>query len=109
MSSISDCPIAGMPISNSGTPANEPSFEQAVERLEKIVGAIRTYHDKAVFDNHIDLFQMIRDYTAMAREVDAPRPAELEHLFAVGEVIEAAMERAALMASLDKVVESVRM
>ena len=63
------------------------------ERLEKIVGAIRTYHDKAVFDNHIDLFQMIRDYTAMAREVDAPRPAELEHLFAVGEVIEAAMER----------------
>ncbi len=63
------------------------------DRLEKIVGAIRAYHDKAVFDNEIDLFQMIRDYTAMARDVGAPRPAELERMFPIGEAIEAAMTR----------------
>ena len=46
------------------------------ERLEKIVEAVRTYHDSAVFDNEIRVFDMIRDYMRMARELDAPRPDE---------------------------------
>jgi thiamine kinase-like enzyme len=63
------------------------------DRLEKIVRAVRTYHDRAVFDNDIHVFDMIREYTAMARDVAAPRPAEFDQMYAVGEAIEAAMER----------------
>ena len=37
------------------------------ERLRLIVEAVRTYHDRAVFDNEIRIFDMIRDYTRMAR------------------------------------------
>ena len=44
------------------------------ERLRLIVEAVRTYHDRAVFDNEIRVFDMIRDYTRMAAEVGAPRP-----------------------------------
>ena len=63
------------------------------ERLEKIVEAIRTYHDKAVFDNEVRVFDMIRDYARMARESDAPRPEQTDWMFSVGERIEKAMER----------------
>ncbi len=63
------------------------------DRLEKIARAVRTYHDKAVFDNEIHVFDMIRDYTAMARDVEAPRPEELEQMYAVVAAIEVAMER----------------
>jgi thiamine kinase-like enzyme len=63
------------------------------DRLRKIVEAVGTYHRGAVFDNEIHVFEMIRDYTAMARDVDAPRPAEFDHMYALAETIETAMER----------------
>src|SRR5450759_2466604 len=46
------------------------------DRLEKIVAAMRTYHEKAVFANEIRLFDMVRQYLRMAQDVNAPRPEE---------------------------------
>jgi len=63
------------------------------EHIEKIIGAVRTYHDRAVFENRIDVFEMIRDYLVVACEVDAPHPIELEHTFPLVAAIEAAMQR----------------
>ncbi len=63
------------------------------ERLRLIVEAVRTYHDGAVFDNEFRVFDMIRDYTRMAIEVDAPRPSETEWMVWVGQRIEKAMQR----------------
>ena len=36
---------------------------------------------------------MIRRYVAMARDVDAPFPPELESMFAIGDEVEAALDR----------------
>ena len=63
------------------------------DHLDKIVRAVRTYHDKAVFANEIHVFEMIREYTAMAHEVGAALPKELEHMFPLGDAIELAMAR----------------
>ena len=63
------------------------------ERLDKIVAAMRTYHDKAVFANEIRVFDMIRDYLRMARDVNAAHPTELDWMLEQGRRIEAAMER----------------
>jgi thiamine kinase-like enzyme len=63
------------------------------ERLRLIVEAVRTYHDGALFDNEIRVFDMIRDYRGMAGEVDAPRPYQTEWMLWVGQRIEQAMQR----------------
>jgi thiamine kinase-like enzyme len=63
------------------------------DRLDKIVAAMRTYHDKAVFANEIRVFDMIRDYLRMAQEVGAPRPAETDWMLEQGARIEEAMKR----------------
>ncbi len=63
------------------------------DRLDKIVAAMRTYHEKAVFDNEIRLFDMIRDYLRMAGDVNAPHPEELDWMLEQGRRIESAMER----------------
>ena len=63
------------------------------ERLEKIVAAMRTYHDKAVFDNEIHVFDMIREYLGMADDVHAQRPQETDWMLAQARRIETAMER----------------
>ena len=63
------------------------------ERIEKIVAALRTYHEKAAFANRIHVFDMIRDYLRMAQEVKAPRPEETGWMLEQGRRIEAAMKR----------------
>ncbi len=63
------------------------------DRLEKIVAAMRTYHDKAVFDNEIHVFDMIRQYLSMAQDVGAPRPEETDWMLEQGARIEEAMKR----------------
>ena len=63
------------------------------DHLDKIVRAVRTYHDEAAFANEIHVFDMIRDYTKMAHEVGAALPASLEHMFPLGDAIELAMRR----------------
>jgi thiamine kinase-like enzyme len=69
------------------------SIADHCDRLEKIVAAMRIYHDNAVFDNEIHVFDMIRDYLRMAGDVGAPRPAETDWMLAQGARIEAAMAR----------------
>ncbi len=63
------------------------------DHLDKIVRAVRTYHGNAAFANEIHVFDMIREYTAMAHEVGAALPMELEHMFPLGDAVELAMER----------------
>ena len=63
------------------------------DRLEKIVDAMRMYHDKAVFSNEIRVFDMIRTYHGMQQDVGAPRPAETDWMQEQGARIEQAMKR----------------
>ena len=63
------------------------------DRLEKIVDAMRTYHDKAVFTNEIRVFDMIREYHGMQQDVGAPRPPETDWMQEQGARIEDAMKR----------------
>jgi thiamine kinase-like enzyme len=63
------------------------------DRLEKVVDAIRQYHDRATFVNEIYLFDMIREYLEKARGVDAPFPDDIDWMLALGDDIEQAMKR----------------
>jgi len=36
------------------------------------------FHDNAVFGHPIDVFQMLRDYTKIARDLKTPMPERLE-------------------------------
>jgi thiamine kinase-like enzyme len=63
------------------------------DRLGKVVDVMRTYHEKAVFSNEIDVFAMIREYMEMARGVDAPFPEDIDWMLDLGDQIEQAMQR----------------
>lgn len=63
------------------------------DRLEKVVDAVRQYHDKATFVNQIDVFEMIREYMDMAHGVDAPFPDDIDWMLQLGDSIEEAMRR----------------
>ena len=63
------------------------------DRLEKIVDAMRTYHENAVFTNEIRVFDMIRTYHGMQKDVGAPRPSETDWMMAQSARIEEAMKR----------------
>jgi thiamine kinase-like enzyme len=62
------------------------------DRLEKVVDAVRQYHDKATFVNDIYVFDMIREYLEKARGVDAPFPDDIDWMLALGDDIEQAMK-----------------
>lgn len=63
------------------------------ERIKPIVEAVKTVHRQATFENDINVFDMVRAYTQMAHDTKASLPAELTEMFAIGDQIEAAMER----------------
>ena len=63
------------------------------DRLEKVVDAVRQYHDKAEFVNQIYVFDMIREYLDMARGVDAPFPDDIDWMLDLSDDIEQAMKR----------------
>ena len=63
------------------------------DRLEKVVDAMRQYHDKATFVNPIYVFDMIREYLEMARGIDAPFPDDIDWMLALCDDIEQAMKR----------------
>jgi thiamine kinase-like enzyme len=63
------------------------------DRLDKVVDAIRQYHDNAEFVNDIYLFDMIRDFLEMARRVDAPMPEDMPWMLSLCDRIEEAMKR----------------
>ena len=62
------------------TPRRSPDIPSASRRSST---AVRTYHDKAVFDNEIRVFDMIRDYTRMAARARRA-PARADRLDARG-------------------------
>ena len=63
------------------------------DRLRQAVATVRVFHDKAVFKNEIRVFQMLRDYTKIARDIKAPMPAELESLLLLTDDFDAATAR----------------
>jgi thiamine kinase-like enzyme len=63
------------------------------DRLEKVVDAMRQYHDRATFVNDIYVFDMIRDYLEMARRMDAPFPDDIAWMLTLSDRIEEAMKR----------------
>ncbi|MCX6371476.1 MAG: phosphotransferase family protein [Actinobacteria bacterium] len=76
-----------------GETMHPESLAGHADRLEKVVGAMRTYHEKAVFAEEVRLFDMVRNYLRMAAQVNAPRPEETDWMLEQGRLIEAAMER----------------
>ena len=60
------------------------------ERIKQIVETVKIFHERAVFKNRIALFDMLRKYTKIARDVNAPMPPELESLLLEMDVIEKA-------------------
>ena len=63
------------------------------DHLRQAVETIRVFHDNAVFGHPIDVFQMLRDYTRIARDLKAPMPQRLEAMLAVMDDIEKATAR----------------
>ena len=63
------------------------------DRLEKVVDAVRQYHDRAKFVNEIYVFDMIREYLDKARSVGATFPDDIDWMLALGDDIEQAMKR----------------
>ena len=64
------------------------------DRLKQVVETVKTVHDKAVFKNEIPVFDMIRNYAKIARDVKAPMPDDLKEMLKVVDDIEKAMMRA---------------
>ncbi len=48
------------------------------DHLRQAVETVRVFHDNAVFGHPIDVFQMLRDYTRIARDLKTPMPERLE-------------------------------
>lgn len=63
------------------------------ERIVQAVRTVRTCHERAVFSHGIDVFEMLRRYTAIAQSIGAALPDRLQSVFAVLSDIEAAMRR----------------
>jgi thiamine kinase-like enzyme len=60
------------------------------DRIRQVVQTVKTVHEKAVFKHRIQVFDMIRHYTDVAHEVNAPIPPELASLLKEMDVIERA-------------------
>ena len=63
------------------------------DRIRQAVETVKVFHDKATFGNTIEIFPMLRRYTKIAREIDAPMPDDLEAMLKVMDEIEAATAR----------------
>ncbi|MFA4965445.1 MAG: choline kinase family protein [Thermoleophilia bacterium] len=63
------------------------------ERIKQVVETVKVVHDKAMFKNEVHIFDMLRRYTKIARDIDAPMPDELESLLVVMNDIETATGR----------------
>ena len=63
------------------------------ERIKQAVEAVRVYHDQAIFENKIEVFDMLRRYTKVAQDIGAPMPERLAAMLKVMDDIEAATKR----------------
>lgn len=69
------------------------------ERIKQAVETAKVIHDKAVFTHEIHIFDMLRNYTKIARDIGAPMPERLEKLLNTMDEIEAATARAPVPAA----------
>jgi len=60
------------------------------ERLKQVVETVKVFHKGATFAHQIKIFDMLRHYTKIAADIDAPMPPELASLLKEMDVIEKA-------------------
>jgi thiamine kinase-like enzyme len=63
------------------------------DHIRQAVETLKVFHDKAIFGNKIEIFAMLRRYTKIAREINAPTPERLEAMLKVMDEIEKATAR----------------
>jgi thiamine kinase-like enzyme len=63
------------------------------EHIRQAVEQVIVYHREAHFSHKIDVFKMLRDYTKVARDINAPMPERLETMLKVMDEIEEATAR----------------
>ena len=63
------------------------------DHLRQAVESVKIFHQKAVFKNKIELFDMIRNYTRIAKELKTPWPERLQAMLLVVDDIEKATAR----------------
>jgi thiamine kinase-like enzyme len=63
------------------------------ERIKQVVETVKVFHQGATFMNQIHLFDMIRKYTKIAKDLDAPWPDWVETTLAAMKDVEEATQR----------------
>ena len=63
------------------------------EHIKQAVETVKVYHEQAVFRNKIQVFDMLRRYTKVAHEIDAPMPDRLVVMLRIMDDIEKATLR----------------
>jgi thiamine kinase-like enzyme len=63
------------------------------DRIKQSVETVKVFHQGCVFKHDIHLFDMLRKYTKIARDIDAPMPERLEAMLAAMEDVETATQR----------------
>jgi thiamine kinase-like enzyme len=65
------------------------------ERIKQAVETVKIFHQGAVFKHDIQLFDMLRKYTKIARDINAPMPERLEATLVAMQDVETATARKA--------------
>ncbi len=60
------------------------------DRIKQVVETVKVIHERAIFTHTIRVFDMLRHYTKIAREINAPMPPELASLLVEMDTIEKA-------------------
>jgi len=63
------------------------------ERIKQSVETVKVFHQNCKFKSDIQLFDMLRKYTKIARDIDAPMPERLEAMLVAMEDVETATQR----------------
>jgi thiamine kinase-like enzyme len=63
------------------------------DRIRQIVETVKVVHDNAVFKHKIEVFEMLRGYTKIAKDIGAPMPERLAKMLLVADDIEKVMQR----------------
>jgi thiamine kinase-like enzyme len=63
------------------------------DRIKQAVATVKVFHQGCTFKHDIKLFDMLRKYTKIARDIDAPMPERLEAMLVAMEDVEQATQR----------------
>jgi thiamine kinase-like enzyme len=63
------------------------------DRIRQSVETVKVFHQNCVFKSDIHLFDMLRKYTKIARDINAPMPERLEAMLVAMEEVETATQR----------------